>query len=276
METTAMERIDALRFDWDVQDGKAYRGARRAGRARRKRGAAALLLACLSTVVLAVMIGVVAMPAKLGSSAPLAGPSIDAGMPMVPVVPQVSDAPLGSATTSPTAAVPSTSGTPSPTGSAPVHRPTTPGLTPPLAPTVIPSTAASVPPPTVQPFRPVTVQAEDPRNELHGDAQAVGCPTCDGGARVRYILGASYLVANLTMPVAGTRTVTVKYESADYRPLKISVNGAAPLVGWGAGGGDWETPLSFTVTMHLPAGPIRMKLYHDTDPAMDIDSVTIS
>ncbi|MGC4747844.1 hypothetical protein ACLQ28_19625 [Micromonospora sp. DT201] len=236
-------------------------------------------MACLLTGILVVIIGLVAMPTEWGNSAPLAGPSVDVLSPSAVAAPQVPEPLLGSATPSPTTAVPS-SGTPTPRNSAPVLRPTTATATATATAaataTVVPSAVAVAPSPTVKRFTPITVQAEDPRNELHGGAQAVGCPTCAGGARVRYITGASYLVANLTMPVAGTRTVTVMYESADYRQLKISVNGANPVVGWGAGSGNWETPASFSVSMYLPAGPVRMKLYHDTDPAVDVDSVTVS
>lgn len=276
METIAMERIDALRLGGDAQDNKAYRGARRAGGARRKRGAAALAVAGLATVVLGVQIGVVAMPSERGTSAPTADPDVDTGMALVPAAPGVSGRPVGSVTSSPTVTV-SPGSTPSPSGSASVRQPT-PSVSSTPTPSRTPGGSASsvAPVPSATAFAPFTVQAEDPRNELHGDAQVVGCPTCDGGARVRYIQGASDLVVNLTVPVAGMRRVTVRYESGNYRPLQVSVNGGAPYTVWGSGAGDWDTPADFSISTYLPAGQIRIRLYHETDPAVDVDSVTVS
>ncbi|MEU4555485.1 hypothetical protein [Micromonospora violae] len=138
-----------------------------------------------------------------------------------------------------------------------------------------PAQPTSTHPAQPQPFTPIVIQAEDPRNDLRGGAQVVACGQCDAGARVRYIGGPNQLVVRATMPVAGLRTVTVTYESDGRRSLLISVNNAAPRVCWVNGGGDWETPATFSFSTYLPAGPVELTFYQEGDPAPDVDSIAI-
>ncbi|GIJ75757.1 hypothetical protein Xph01_01890 [Micromonospora phaseoli] len=121
-------------------------------------------------------------------------------------------------------------------------------------------------------FRPVSVEAEDPGNVLSEGAGIATCPTCEGGARVRYI---GRLTANLTTAAAGRRTVTVTYQVKGDRSLMISINGAAPTT-HRLSGTDWDTPRTFRYTATIPAGQVSMTFYNDTGPAPDIDKITIS
>ncbi|MBQ1049941.1 hypothetical protein KBX50_15895 [Micromonospora sp. C51] len=121
-------------------------------------------------------------------------------------------------------------------------------------------------------FSPVSVEAEDPGNVLSEGAGIATCPTCEGGARVRYV---GRLTANLTTTAAGSRTVTVTYQLKGDRSLMISINGAVPTV-HRLTGTDWSTPRTFRYTADVPAGRISMAFYNDTGPAPDIDKITIS
>jgi hypothetical protein len=120
----------------------------------------------------------------------------------------------------------------------------------------------------------VVIQAEAPGNVLAGGAQVWPCATCDGGARVAYIAGAAEVVLRTTMPAAGTRTVTVTYESDGPRLIKIAANGAAITERWVTGTG-WDAPQTFTFTAELPAGPLQLRFYNDAGPAPDLDKVVI-
>src|SRR5262249_39172812 len=59
------------------------------------------------------------------------------------------------------------------------------------------------------------VEAEAAGNTLAGAAAAAACATCSAGAKVRFIGNGSAnyeIVNNLTVPSAGSRTLTITYE----------------------------------------------------------------
>jgi hypothetical protein len=124
-------------------------------------------------------------------------------------------------------------------------------------------------------FIPVSVQAEAPGNSVLGGAEVVSCDTCDGGARVRYIAGARELIVYGNANIAGTRTITVSYETDGARTLKVSINGgtAGSLA---VNGTSWVTPLRVSFTAAIPAGGISLTFFNDSGPAPDVDKVTIS
>jgi hypothetical protein len=144
----------------------------------------------------------------------------------------------------------------------------------PMSPTAsVVAPAASMSPP-VQ-FIPISVQAEDPGNLLSGGGEVIACATCDGGYRVRYLCLTCQLVIRTTLPVSGERTVTVVYETEGSRSIKISVNGARPVIQM-VSGHDWTTPETFQFTAVMPAGDLLLAFYNDDAPAPDIDKVVIS
>ncbi|NLU79484.1 hypothetical protein HCA58_14050 [Micromonospora sp. HNM0581] len=140
-------------------------------------------------------------------------------------------------------------------------RSSTPGVSQPTEPSQTPTT-----------FSPVSVQAEDPGNSITGGAAVTSCGTCDGGARVRYL---GRVVVYLDVPTAGTRTVTVTYESDGARELKVAINNAAPS-SFQVSGTSWQLPRTLQFTAAIPAGRVAVTLYNDTSPAPDVDKVTIS
>ncbi len=124
-------------------------------------------------------------------------------------------------------------------------------------------------------FTPIAVQAEDPGNILSGGAEVVACDTCDGGYRVRYLCLTCQLVVRTSLPASGPRTVTIVYEAGDVRTIKISINGALPVIRT-VSGQDWTTPQALNFTAVLQAGALELTLYNDDAPAPDIDKVLIS
>ncbi|WP_433087681.1 hypothetical protein ACQP1P_17225 [Dactylosporangium sp. CA-052675] len=154
-----------------------------------------------------------------------------------------------------------------------------PGLSPGASPSLGagPSPGAS-PGPGASPtpgFAPISIQAEDPANTLTGGASATACGTCRGGRRVRYMCAECTLVVRVTLPSAGTRTVTVYYEADGNRALKVRIGTAAPRV-FPVTGPDWSVPQSLRFTANLPAGEVRLTLFNDESPAPDLDEIVIA
>lgn len=167
--------------------------------------------------------------------------------------------------------------TPSSTIASPTEPPPPPTTPPPAPrtttrpPTTRPPVRTSAAPP---PFSPIAVEAEAPGNLLLGTAAAVACGPCPGGYRVGYIAGAGTVTVRTSLPVSGTRTLTITYESDGARMLKISANGVLIDTRMLTGPG-WETPLTFQLTKALPAGALSLTFYNDEGPAPDIDKVVI-
>ncbi|MDQ7905725.1 hypothetical protein RB614_14495 [Phytohabitans sp. ZYX-F-186] len=163
----------------------------------------------------------------------------------------------------------------------PTAPPAEPGrLTAPTVPTGDPDTAAAPSPrgtpagptATVKRFTAVSVQAEDPGNLLADGAGVTSCATCEGGGRVRYL---GKLTVYLDLPSAGSRTVTVTYESDGDRQIQVSTTDGRSW-SFDTPGAGWETPRTFTFNAYLPAGRVALLFHNDNHPAADIDKVTIS
>ncbi|MFY1672088.1 hypothetical protein ACN27G_19305 [Plantactinospora sp. WMMB334] len=118
----------------------------------------------------------------------------------------------------------------------------------------------------------VSVQAENSTNAITGGAAVAACSACDGGARVRYL---GHVTVYLTVPTAGTRTVTVTYEVDGQREIKVTVNNAAPRV-FTVTGTSWDIPKTFRFTAAISAGRNAISFYNDAGGSPDIDKVTIS
>jgi hypothetical protein len=128
--------------------------------------------------------------------------------------------------------------------------------------------------PTTPVLTPIVIQAEKSSNTLIGGAKVVTCATCEGGARVGYVAGASQLFANTFLPHTGNRTVRVTFESDGPRLIKVSANGTLIAQRQVTGPG-WQTPVTFEFTASLTAGQLRLGFYNDVGPAPDIDMITI-
>jgi hypothetical protein len=140
---------------------------------------------------------------------------------------------------------------------------------------MLPTTAAPLSSPSAPTFQPIEIEAEAPGNVITGGAKAIACVPCSGGYRVGYIDTVSTLVVRATLPSAGTRTVSVIYESDGPRLLKVSANGAQVDQRWVTGTG-WEVPQTFQFVAELPAGDVPLTFYDDVSPAPDVDAVIVS
>jgi hypothetical protein len=120
------------------------------------------------------------------------------------------------------------------------------------------------------------VHAADPAN-LRNGARIIECATCDGGSRVGYIGGPNTLairISGVTTP--GRRTLTVVYETAEPRTLKIAVGDGMPQVLHLAGAHDWMIPANVSLQIDLPAGMSWIRFFNDAGSAPDINRIVVS
>ena len=231
-----------------------------------------------TAVLLALAVAVLWVTVEYGSRGQAATPADDGGS--ATGSPADEAATIPAATTSPVAAVSSaasmppsaSAATPTGTTAAATAATTAAGKTAAKAGTSVavkPTTKAAAAPAAT--FAPIAVQAEAAGNTLSGGAAEVDCATCDGGARVRWI---GRVDVHLTVAVAGTRIVTVEYESDGNRGLAMSVNGASPVVAT-VTGTDWTTPKSLRFTVSIPAGSVDLGFYGEGGNAPDLDKITV-
>jgi hypothetical protein len=191
---------------------ESYHGRRRA----RSRGTRLLV----GALVLAAVGGAIGIPWMLRSpGAPEAGLGDPTARPaMVLPVPTFTAQGELSATSAP-------GSTPTPTA----RRTTAPRTSNPLVP---PVTSAAPPTPTVPPFEPLSLEAEASGNTLSGSADAENFANTSGGRLVRYLgkafsnqAAGSVRFNNVTVPTAGTYSLTFFYVSPGNWTAHISVNG---------------------------------------------------
>jgi hypothetical protein len=121
------------------------------------------------------------------------------------------------------------------------------------------------------------VEAEAAGNTLAGAVAAAACATCSAGAKVRFIGNGSAnyeIVNNLTVPSAGSRTLTITYELDGSRSFFLSVNGG-PGVEVPVTGTSWSTPATRTLTVNLNAGTNSIKFYNTGAYAPDLDRIAV-
>lgn len=217
----------------------------------------------------AVAVAAIAIP-------PLVSPddSNGGGVPMESTTPQAIGAPTGDPTATGSAVSPSATTSKGADPPADPNRspaaPATTGARPSDPATSAPANAGDTP------FSPITIEAEDPGNTLIGDATvATDCPTCSGGARVRYIDHANQVIVNVDVPTAGVRTIALTYECDGTREIKLSINESEPIVRT-ITGTSWTVPNTVELTATVPAGRVTLRYYDDVVGAPDLDKVTIS
>jgi hypothetical protein len=125
-------------------------------------------------------------------------------------------------------------------------------------------------------FKSISVHAADPANVREG-ARVIDCASCDGGQRVGYIGGPNILVMRVNgVTVAGSRTLTVTYESDGPRTLQLTVNNGAVRTLSLAGAHDLLIPAVVTLQVFIPTGTSWIKFANDGGPAPDINKIVIS
>jgi hypothetical protein len=163
---------------------------------------------------------------------------------------------------------------------APPAPPTGPAATP----TGVPAPRPAPPAPTRPPPRRVTIpttffEAESAANTLTGTARTHSEQNASGGLTIGNLGrgNANALRFNgLTVPQAGTYTLTVFYISGDEnRNAVISVNGSGSTVLFPSTG-DWDTIGSLTTRINLRAGANSVTFTNAAGPAPDIDQIRLS
>jgi hypothetical protein len=126
-------------------------------------------------------------------------------------------------------------------------------------------------------FRPITVHAADPANIREGGAKLIDCASCVQGVRVGYIGGPNTLAIRLAgVRQAGERTLTIVYETAEPRTLKVAVGAGRPRELTLTGARSWLIPAEAVVRMWIPAGDSWIRFFNDTGSAPDINVLTVS
>lgn len=132
--------------------------------------------------------------------------------------------------------------------------------------------------PSVEPttYAIISRAAEDPANIREG-ARVIDCASCAGGQRVGYIGGPNILVVRLDgVTVAGTRTLTVTYETVEPRVLMLAVGDGPVHTLTLAGAHSLLIPATVSLPVAIPAGTSWVKFYNDAGDAPDIDTVVVS
>ncbi|MCS7483539.1 hypothetical protein ACFFQW_10780 [Umezawaea endophytica] len=141
------------------------------------------------------------------------------------------------------------------------------------------SPEADPPPPATSsqplPFRSTTVHAADPAN-LRSGARVIECATCRGGSRVGYIGGPNTLAVRVAgVATAGTRTLTIVYETEEPRTLMVAVNDGAAQSRRLTGAASLLIPATTSVEVFVPAGDSWIRFFNDTGSAPDINEIVL-
>lgn len=152
-------------------------------------------------------------------------------------------------------------------GTAPAPAPTLPAAALPRA---------TAPSPAATPgFAAITLHAADEAN-LRNGARVIDCPTCVGGRRVGYIGGPNTLAIRVAgVPAAGERTLTVTYETAEARTLRVAVDDGPAQSLTLSGAGDLLIPATVTLRVHLPAGTSWIRFFNGDGPAPDVNQIQL-
>jgi hypothetical protein len=102
------------------------------------------------------------------------------------------------------------------------------------------------------------------------------CPLCASGRRVQFLGQGHWLIVHVKgVPVAGRRTMTIVYETAEPRTLDVAVNGEATRSITLPGAGSWTSPARTDLKIDLPAGDSVVKFFNDREAAPDLDQILI-
>jgi hypothetical protein len=125
-------------------------------------------------------------------------------------------------------------------------------------------------------FQSITVHAADPANIRTG-ARVIECASCRGGSRVGYIGGPNILAVRVAgVPTAGTRTMTIVYETEEIRTLKVAVNDGTAQTRQLAGAASLLIPATTSLEVFVPAGDSWIRFFNDAGSAPDINEIVLS
>ncbi|WP_449600629.1 S-layer homology domain-containing protein [Paenibacillus sp. Marseille-Q9583] len=122
----------------------------------------------------------------------------------------------------------------------------------------------------------ISYEAESPVNDLTGEARVGDSPNASGGQKVGYLNGGSSLTFNkITAPMTGDYRITVAYFSGDPRSLYVSANGGAEQYYELPKTPDWDTALTYELTLSLNEGENTIKFSDGNWYAPDLDRIIV-
>lgn len=122
----------------------------------------------------------------------------------------------------------------------------------------------------------ISYEAESPVNDLTGEARVGDSPNASGGQKVGYLNGGSSLTFNKIMaPMTGEYRITVAYFSGDPRSLYVSANGGAEQYYELPKTPDWDTALTYELTLPLNEGENTIKFSDGNWYAPDLDRIIV-
>ncbi|WP_405174799.1 S-layer homology domain-containing protein [Paenibacillus sp. FSL H8-0261] len=122
----------------------------------------------------------------------------------------------------------------------------------------------------------ISYEAESPVNDLTGEARVGDSPNASGGQKVGYLNGGSSLTFNKIMaPMTGDYRITVAYFSGDPRSLYVSANGGAEQYYELPKTPDWDTALTYELTLPLNEGENTIKFSDGNWYAPDLDRIIV-
>jgi hypothetical protein len=122
----------------------------------------------------------------------------------------------------------------------------------------------------------ISYEAESPVNDLTGEARVGDSPNASGGQKVGYLNGGSSLTFNkITAPMTGDYRITLAYFSGDPRSLYVSANGGAEQYYELPKTPDWDTALTYELTLPLNEGENTIKFSDGNWYAPDLDRIIV-
>ncbi len=118
----------------------------------------------------------------------------------------------------------------------------------------------------------VLFEAEDPANELTGQARVQDREGASGGKTVGYIGGGNgTLGVRVSIEAAGQKEFELQYVSGEKRDIRYQCPGASESTLLNlAAGPNWSTPMTHKFSCYVPQGLHTITLYN-TGPAPDVD-----
>ncbi|MBY3624172.1 carbohydrate-binding protein [Acinetobacter sp. CUI P1] len=122
----------------------------------------------------------------------------------------------------------------------------------------------------------ISYEAESPVNDLTGEARVGDSPNASGGQKVGYLNGGSSITFNkITAPMTGDYRITVAYFSGDPRSFYVSANGGAEQYYELPKTPDWDTALTYELTLPLNEGENAIKFSDGNWYAPDLDRIIV-
>lgn len=122
----------------------------------------------------------------------------------------------------------------------------------------------------------ISYEAESPVNDLTGEARVGDSPNASGGQKVGYLNGGSSITFNkITAPMTGDYRIKVAYFSGDPRSFYVSANGGAEQYYELPKTPDWDTALTYELTLPLNEGENAIKFSDGNWYAPDLDRIIV-